>query len=324
MQRFIITNGDSAVARINGLEIAGTVLAWRDVLHDGPVCAHDDLASQSAERARFIAGFAAEAPAQIAADFKARDAAFLQAIGQKRIELWFEQDLYDQLQLMQILHVIEQTAPATTLYLVQADDYLCELSDDAFAQLPMQAKSLSGDEKTYGAQGWQAVCASSPFEIERFLQQEAALPYIKTALSRLLQEYPDSLTGLPMSMTYALSLFETQKTVKLVDLFRHMQTCESAKFMGDLSFARHVERLLQGKKPLLSGKMATMGRLETYRDFVMQEVTLTSVGEKVLAGEENVLAHIADNRWIGGVQLCGGQPYFYDAEAAQIVTSAQK
>lgn len=320
MQRFIITNGDSAATRIKGLESGATVLPWRDVLHDGPVCAHDDLPSQSAERARFIAGLANEDPMQVAADFKARDKAFLYAIGQTRLELWFEQDLYDQLQLMQILHVIEQTDPSAPVYLVQTDDYLCELSDDAFCQLPMQAKCLSRDEKVYGAQAWQAFCATTPFEIECFLKQEGVLPYIRSALMRLLQEYPDSMTGLPLSMMYALSVLETQKKVKLVDLFRHMQTREAAKFMGDLSFAHHVERLLNGERPLLFGKMATMGTLETYRDFFIQEVTLTPFGEKVVAGEENALAHIADNRWIGGVYLSGDQPYFYDAAAARIVT----
>lgn len=322
MQRFIITNGDSAAARIHGLKIADSILPWRDVLHDGPVRTHDDLASQSAERARFIAEFANEDPVQVVADFKARDDAFLQAIGQvERLELWFEHDLYDQLQLMQILNVIEQTDPEVPVYLVQTDDYLCEIADDVFADLSQQARCLSRVEKAYGAQAWQAFCASTPFEIERFLQEETVLPHIYGALMRLLEEYPDRVTGLPLSLTSALSFFDRQQTVRIVDLFRHMQTCETAKFMGDLSFAHHVERLLNGEMPLLAGEMMAMGTLETYRDFFMQEVALTPLGHKVMAGEENALSHIADNRWIGGVMLSSEQPYYYDAMAGRIVSS---
>lgn len=51
-----ITNGDSAVTIIKESGIPGTILPWRDVLHDGPVPAGLSLEELSGVRVQFLAG----------------------------------------------------------------------------------------------------------------------------------------------------------------------------------------------------------------------------------------------------------------------------
>ena len=50
-----ITNGDSAAETIKDVVFSGQILAWRDVLHEGPVPANLSLAQLSQLRAEFIA-----------------------------------------------------------------------------------------------------------------------------------------------------------------------------------------------------------------------------------------------------------------------------
>jgi len=97
-----ITNGDHAVAVIRQV-VQGTILPWRDVLHEGPVRAGLSLEALSEERARFIADAGWGTFPQVRKAFAERDAAFRRAGEHDEIVLWFEHDLYDQLQLIQVL-----------------------------------------------------------------------------------------------------------------------------------------------------------------------------------------------------------------------------
>src|SRR5918999_627137 len=95
-----VTNGDATVPGLRGTGIAGTILPWRDVLHEGPVPDMPD-AELRAVRARFLAGEHA-ADVGTEAEFTRRDRT-LAANSDGEYVLWFEADLYDQLQIVQIL-----------------------------------------------------------------------------------------------------------------------------------------------------------------------------------------------------------------------------
>ena len=98
-----VTNGDSTVLGLREAGIEGDVLAWRDILHEGPVPA--DLSEDGLDevRARFLAGLGAGSYEEVRASFAEREVALAAALEGDEIVLWFEHDLYDQLQLIQIL-----------------------------------------------------------------------------------------------------------------------------------------------------------------------------------------------------------------------------
>jgi hypothetical protein len=99
-----VTNGDAAVFDVAGA--AGvppeSVLPWRDVLHDGPVPAGLGAEALARVRAAHIAarGWAGEAEALVA--FLERDARLAAHPPEAEVVLWFEDDLYDALQLAQL------------------------------------------------------------------------------------------------------------------------------------------------------------------------------------------------------------------------------
>ena len=92
-----LTNGDSTVPGLLGTGLAETVLPWRDVLHEGPVPDVPD-AELRRIRARFLAG-AAAADIGTEAEFERRDRALAEHRDGEFV-LWFEADLYDQLQVV--------------------------------------------------------------------------------------------------------------------------------------------------------------------------------------------------------------------------------
>ena len=98
-----ITNGDSAAETIKDAVFSGQILAWRDVLHEGPVPGNLSLANLSQRRAEFIAAQGWGNRREIEQSFAERDQIISRFQEYDEVGLWFEHDLYDQLQLIQIL-----------------------------------------------------------------------------------------------------------------------------------------------------------------------------------------------------------------------------
>ena len=83
----------------------------------------------SAERAAFLAARFRLDPEGTRAAFQDRDRRLREAIeAGDELVLWFEHDLYDQLQLLQLLDLVaRETVPASRVRLAQADTYLTDL-----------------------------------------------------------------------------------------------------------------------------------------------------------------------------------------------------
>ena len=108
-----IANGESAGNTLRQTALGGAVLPWQDALHAGPVPA---LARQELlrTRARFLADCGWGRRQALLSSFERRDRQLLEALRDGlKVVLWFEHDLYDQLQLLEVLALAdtEETAP---------------------------------------------------------------------------------------------------------------------------------------------------------------------------------------------------------------------
>ena len=104
----IITNGDSAVDTLKEAGIVADFLPWRDVLHDGPVPANLTLEELSLIRAKFISELGWGEHEDVMNNFQDRDSKLTTFRDYEEVILWFEHDLYDQLQLIQLLDWFSQ------------------------------------------------------------------------------------------------------------------------------------------------------------------------------------------------------------------------
>lgn len=158
-----VTNGESAASALRQLGLDGDVMAWNDVLHEGPV---RDLAPAAfrAERASFLASPDIDAAA-ILRGFEERDAA-LEAAAGGHVVLWFEHDLYDQLQLAQVLSAIAGM-PGTTVEGVLPDDYLGTQPLETLRAWHESRRAVAPGQVAAGAAAWRALCSDDPREVER-------------------------------------------------------------------------------------------------------------------------------------------------------------
>ena len=98
-----ITNGDSAADLIRQTGLSGDVLSWRDPMHHGPFPADVGLDELSRLRIRYLSGGVEGGDTPGSHGFTERDAAVARASEYDEVILWFEHDLLDQLQILQIL-----------------------------------------------------------------------------------------------------------------------------------------------------------------------------------------------------------------------------
>jgi hypothetical protein len=235
-----VTNGDCAVEVLRKAGMQGDFLPWRDVLHEGPL-ADLPLEELSEKRAAFIAQCGWASPEEARRQFAERDARLRRASSDDEVVLWFEHDLYDQLQLIQVLAWFEKHSHPH-LSLVCEPEYLGEMQPQRVAQLFAQRKPVTQRQRTLGAEAWRAFCRG---RVESYLTRDlSALPFLEAALRRYLEEKPGA-DGLSRTERLALEALRGGP-LAFADLFRSTQIQDEPRFLGDSVFMKRLERL-EGK-----------------------------------------------------------------------------
>jgi hypothetical protein len=296
-----VTNGDAVVPALRALPVDGEVLPWRDVLHDGPVPGWCDAAALREMRARFIAGAGWAPYADVLADFTRRDEVL--AAAQDEIVLWFEHDLYDQLQLLQVLDALAAAGRSVTL--AQSARHLTSLSSDALRELGDGRHEVTRDERDLARRAWAAFRGDDPRAVAALASGEsAALPHLGPAFRRLLEELPSVRNGLSRTEAQALAAIrEGARTV--ADAFAVSQRHEEAVFLGDASFVLRVDALARCAHPLVRR--------------TGERVELTDAGGHVLDGAADHVAMNGVDRWLGGLHVHGHDPWRWDVDAGRPV-----
>jgi hypothetical protein len=296
----IVTNGSSAVGTMERAGIAGDKLPWDDVLHDGPIPAHLTLEQLSQVRARFIADCGWGESPEIAERFRQRDAGLASAAEHDEVVLWLEHDLYDQLQLLQVLDWFG--APAhrpSRLSLVCHDRFVSHLDDDQARADFAHRRPVTDNQVRLAIDAWAAVRAPSPEGVVDLLNGDtAALPFLAPALERFLEELPGK-DGLARSERQILAVV-ADGAREIRTAFPAAQALEFAVYLGDASFIRYVGRLARGQAPLLR----QVGEL----------LELTDLGVAVLDGRDDSIRVNGIDRWWGGTRLATDNLWRWDAE----------
>lgn len=334
MPKLIITNGDGAVERLRAASVEGHLLPWRDVLHDGPVPGGGNLDLVSDARAQFLSETLGADLAGVRADFADRDARLQVHPAYGEVELWFEHDLYDQLQLIQIIHYFAGEPERLGLFLVQAADYLGGMGEDEIRALAPSRTPLTHLQMETAQAAWAAFTAPTPEAVAAFVQaRHECLPFLVPALRRLLAELPAPGTGLSLTEERILRAL-TDGPMAAGRLFGKVTTMEEAQFLGDLSFFLRLDGLAFAPTPLITGlpfPMAdaaplgfTLGEesaaAQRYRTYAESEVSLTPAGEAALAGQFDHARENSADRRMGGFRTSPDAPWRYDREAGALVT----
>lgn len=303
-----ITNGSSAAGGLRAAELPGEVVTWDDVLHDGPVPAEVSFNQLRAVRARFIADCGWGSFEETLRKFTERDRALDRALDHDEIVLWFEHDLYDQLQLLQLLDWFATCElGATKLTLVCGPEYLGNSTPARLRERYPLRSTVTDAQLGLGRSAWAAFRSENPTAIEALLgAPTTALPFLAAALRRHLEQFPSTRNGLSRAEQQALDAIQAG-AVKLGDAFvASHQRREDPIYLGDSSFAMYVASLSNAREPLvLTANGGRLGAPGGGPAFWRSEVALTDAGRAVLAGSADHVRLNGIDRWLGGVQLTG-------------------
>jgi hypothetical protein len=273
-----VVNGDSVAQTLAHSGIGGRVIAWRDVLCEGPVPAGDPDAVRRA-RAAFLAEAGMGRAEEILADLEAADGALVAALAEgHETVLWFEHDLHDQLQLIQILARIAGHPARDAARLISIGSYpglprfagLGELSADQLAGLWPRREPIDAATFASATRAYDTFRRADPNALAALADaSHPGLPCLSAALRRLLEERPWAGSGLARSERQILRAVAGGAETR-VAVFSATWEMEEAPYEGDSWVFRRIDRLAQGDRPLLTLAEGRLG--------------LTPEGERALAG----------------------------------------
>jgi len=280
-----ITNGAAVASQLHIYDPNANVLDWGDVLHEGPTPAGLSFQEMNRTRARFLSGLGLGEYETIVRQMDDRETLLS---GDTKFTLWFEEDLYDQLQVLQILDWFGGCKGAQlALVWIPQGVRAGELGAFHAARRTVREGILEA-----GGAGWKAFCAATPKPLLRFLKTGAsAIPHLSKALVRHLQEYPSKQNGLSRTERQILETLAAGPATPL-QVFAASQSREESVYMVDSTFWLYMQRLI----PLLDG--FTLGQQDC-------KVSIMPMGQEVLAGRLDWIQQVGIDRWLGGVHLEG-------------------
>jgi|HubBroStandDraft_4_1064222.scaffolds.fasta_scaffold06908_4 hypothetical protein len=301
-----ITNADGALYLLKKAGILGTHLAWRDALNEGPVPSELSLEETSAVRANYLAQRGYDNPIRLIHEFQRRDTQVRRAGEFDEVVLWFEHDLYDQLQLLQALTTLEELElEPGRVSVVQSDHYLASMTVDEISRLLPKRRTATAAIFRSARRSWERFTSNSPGDLYAAAGEDAiGLPFLRAALQRLCEEYPWTRDGLSRSQRQALYAV-AQGPARLEELFSRAQAREEASFLGDRVFSKIVEDLVSGEGALIEDEDGTL--------------VPSALGRRVLAGDADWLDEHPIDRWVGGVHLAGGRVTRWDEDSTRFV-----
>lgn len=313
-----ITNGDCAVKVLREAGIEGELLAWADVLHEGPVPFGMSLDELSEVRINYISSKGWKEKSEVREWFQHRNELLKKFRDYDQTVLWFEHDLYDQLQLIQILsYLAGRDLHKYPLMMSCSDHYLGMLSSEGVKVLINDIKPVTYEQITIATTAWQSFSLNTPKEWFNLLSMDTdCMPYLAGAIQRLLEEYPNINTGLTQVQLSALRIIEQAGQIPLNQVFSSYQQSEERRFMGDIVFWGYISQLLEGENALLQLPEGEILSVNNNKD---QLVSITEKGKKVLAGELRWPGISDIDRWIGGVHLTSKECWFWDDKKQELV-----
>jgi hypothetical protein len=287
-----ITNGDAFTSRFKNLNISGEVVTWREMLCEGKTTV--DVGSESFWRHRF--NFLNQT-------YKVSKKIFIEGTlkeyrnlcnhkKQDRIVLWFEYDLFCQINMIAVISWLKKHRPGAEISLVcsgNEDDTdkeygLCELNDIQLHNLYTNKTVLNSDDIDFAEYVWQLYCSDNPIRLETLVKfDKSQFKYLSKAIKAHLKRYPSLRNGLNVVEQLTLDTafnFQPENERQLVgQILKDQRTFG----YGDSQYFQIIDHL----KPLFAS---------------LDPVKLSKLGIKALENSLNVYSTLQDESYLGGTR----------------------
>lgn len=277
-----------------------------------------DLAALSTECASYFS----EPGLSAAEAFQVRDRVLQSAAAYEFVVLWFEHDLLDQLQILQILDWFaepEHEHPGLQMICIGAFEGLPnfrglgQLSPEQIATLWPDGRPVPVTALAAARDGWAAFRSENPKSLERYLPNpDRVTPFMRPCLLRHLQEVPDSVSGLMRCEKHVLDVVAAGEP-RPGAAFGKMMDLEQWLFGGELRFFTHVADLANGDTPLLQCTPGPKFLVPHWdgidrETFLAHRLELKAEGTAVLSGAGDAFDLMGWDMRLGGVYVQSGCP----------------
>jgi hypothetical protein len=233
------------------------------------------------------------------------------------IELWVDPRPNDQLVLVWLLDLLRPYKEITTkLSLVHTDDRAASYAPESVAKWKLPAFKVTDNHLVTASRAWQAYRAETPKPCFDLLMTDLTiLPRLRPALIALLEELPDSVTGLGASEMDILDFVNDGHTDPrrvteawwMRDVFDENDARDALLELG----AHSAPAVLLGD-PAFDNEARFFGKSEW-------KVTLTELGRSLFAREDDMWRHNPIKRWWGGTELTNERLWRWDRESRLLV-----
>jgi len=304
-----IVNSDAVIDVMRRANIPGSFLSWRDFLYKGPVPKNLSLEALSEIRAKYIASQGFDSYEKIHRELQDRNSTLHAFRKYDRILLWFEHDLCNQLQLIQILDwFAKYSLDTSSISLIYPDKHLMICSPEKLKEMMIYNREPTNDNQfAVARKAWSAFRSPTPMAWSKLLNDDiSSLPFLRDAVLRMLEEYPNTINGLSKTAQQAL-LIIANGIHRPYEIFEAYQNREKRRFMKDIIFFNIL-------KDLLNHNVLSSSRNG-------EHIEITTIGDRILKAEQNWLNLIDIDFWLGGVHLTCQNIWYWDIAKQKIVAN---
>jgi hypothetical protein len=286
-----ITNGDNFTSKLQALPVKGDIITWREMLCEGKTLC--SVGSESFWKTRFEF---------LNKNYKISKSWFVEKTlkeyrslcnhkQQDQIVLWFEYDLFCQINMLAVLSWLKTHRRHAEISLVcsgregKGDKLyaLTELSDEQLMDLYERRTVLSQDDIEYADYIWQLYCSDNPIRLEnQIANNDFQFEYLSEALKTHLRRFPTIKNGLNELENHILEKARSKRFGSKAELTDALLTDQGYYGFADTQY----DRIITSLRPLFNS---------------FNPVKLTKKGISVLENKSNYYSQIRDNQlYLGG------------------------
>ncbi|WP_224490442.1 DUF1835 domain-containing protein [Robertkochia flava] len=302
-----ITNGDSLTNALQKLDLKGDIVTWREMLCEGKTTI--DVGSESFWRQRYeFLHSRYQVSKKKFIDLTLKEYRNLcNHKKQQEIVLWFEDDLFCQVNMLGVLSWLLKHRRDADIFLVKLSKKnkkgqfipLSELSNSELKKCYTKKELLSRDDIEYADFMWQLYCEKNPLRLLNATHQEReAFPFLNPAIHAHCKRFPTVKNGLNFLENRMIQLAAEDTYASREQLIGSILIDQENYGYGDLQYDRMAKRL----RPLFKS---------------MTPVKISAQGHLVLEGESNFYPILRnDSDYLGGAPKYS---FLYYEEARQLL-----
>jgi hypothetical protein len=287
-----ITNGDSTTNYLKSLHFSGEFITWREMLCEGKTTT--DVGSEPFWKNRFeFLKSSYKITKKNFIDYTLKEyRALCNQKKQQEIVLWFEHDLFCQINMIAVLSWLKRYRKGYHISLVCSGKIdkttklyaLPELNEEQIQQHFKERITLTDDDIAYADYIWQLYCSDSPLRLETVykLNENSPFKYLASAIAMHLKRFPSIENGLNQIENTILKTADLHQTESKNKLILQLLSTDNDYGYGDVQFEKSINDL---RKLFYS----------------FNPVKLTKKGKEVLDNQNNFYADLRnDISYLGG------------------------